>query len=183
MISLYERFLVSSDDYTYKLDDWKNNKVKILLVLGLSGSGKTTLGHGLAKDNNADYFSLDSQFFKPLHKEFKEKHNGEVAKTDKEVFGIIKEINKRFKLLVPKIKKKTVIEGMWPLWLQPKELDKFAIYIMGTSVLMSVYRRHKREGADHNLIRMWDRFLWGSQFNYKSDRRINALKKHLEGLK
>jgi hypothetical protein len=182
---LFEYVLFSGKDYFYRLKDWEDGKVKILLLFGLSGSGKTSTGLWASKKYKADYINLDKEFFKPIHKEFKDKH-GHVAESEEEMLLITKKINVEFKKLLIKIKKKTIIDGLWPLYLNPKELDKYAIVIKGTSILKSSLRRQTRrhkEGKSDPLTHMWNRFWWGNSFNWRVDKRIDLFKKHLDGLK
>jgi hypothetical protein len=179
--NLFERKFISGPDYQYNMDAWNNNKTNILLVLGLSGSGKTTDGILLSKKYNVGYISLDELFYNPIHDKFKEK-TGRYAATIEEMLDITKKINVGFKKMLPTLKKRFVIEGLWPLFMDPKELKNYSIIIKGTSNLKSSYQVKSR--SDHlNLKKSVERFLWTANFNRHVDTRIKMFIRYFEGLK
>ena len=47
--SINENAMFNKKDVEYQLDDFKNNKNNLLLIVGFSGSGKTTLANHFAQ--------------------------------------------------------------------------------------------------------------------------------------
>lgn len=99
---------INTKDFEYKVDDWINDKVKILFITGMTGSGKTTLGKKMAKKYNCDFIQLDD-IYRKLSKEYTTK-----PKSEDIINRAILESNNR----------KCVIEGIHILFLDEFDIIK-----------------------------------------------------------
>lgn len=90
----------------YNIDKWgKNKEDNILYVTGISGSGKSTYAMQMAKENDADYISLDPYtyktvkgFQKGMSKDFNkylDKHVPDWRKQQKEAYALLTKTDRR----------------------------------------------------------------------------------------
>lgn len=136
-----ENFLFSKKDYYYNFEDWVNDKTNLLFILGLSGSGKTTISKKLAEKHNATLIEMDKLFdWDKLHKE--NEANPDEFWFERACDSKTLEIIDKYK----NSKKKVIIEGVYPLFLQyPEDLKDYSIIILRKSVLASSLKAVMRD--------------------------------------
>lgn len=142
---IVEGYVFSDKNLLYKFEEWKSGKNKVLLVTGYSGSGKTALGKQIAEKYNAEYNELDTEVrviakFDELKDKLMEKYSeGDVEKKLHKLIHdyVIARLNR--------VNKQSVWEGCYMLtWLTPKEISKYSVVMMGTSIVKSALQAAKR---------------------------------------
>lgn len=168
---IQEKMLLNEDDIYYNKDKFDSREINICFITGHSGSGKSTMGRELSKDKNTEHYELDDvvtnkdnftmenlkeygdliySFFNGIGKKYyltgkelreENKFEGFYEKelirdfVDYSINYANKHKNKRF-----------VLEGVWIyLFIHPSKLKDSAVYIKGTSRLVSDLRAAKRD--------------------------------------
>lgn len=172
--SINEGYIKNEPDIYYNKEKFDSGEINLCFITGHSGSGKSTMARDLAnEDSNIEYYELDDviankeyftmenfkeygdliySFFKDKGKKYyftagevKEgkhpKYQGDYEKdliTDFVKYSI--NYSKSHKT------KKYVIEGVWLfINIEPSMLKEYAVYIKGTSALISTIRASKRD--------------------------------------
>ena len=166
-----EKYLTNEPDIFYNKDKFESGKINLCFITGLIGSGKSTMAQYMEKKNIEKYelddvffnkikFSMDNlkeygdliySFFKTTGKKFyytkEDVENGNIkpynGDYDKDL------INEFIKYSINYSKshkdRKFIIEGIWLYkYIDPQLLKDYAVYIKGTSVLISALRAGKR---------------------------------------
>jgi len=181
-ISLNESWIISDDDFYYNFDDWLQDKNKILFIIGLSGSGKTTLGNHLANKYNGVLISIDD-IWMPILREYKKKTGKKTPEMTEDEFAKIDDIvEERIKLLLKsKFKNKTIIEGMYMSYDNPKEQS---IIIKGSSYFRSFYQALQRDYdnfAKKGVSRFLDHYWHYLKMSKRHQHMVDNLKNYLKG--
>lgn len=125
------------ENFEYNVDAWKRGEVRALFLSGLSGSGKTTYGRTLAAENGAQLRSLD-KYLKPLLR-FR---FGQF--TSEEYHRLVFEQGIKV-LLEDNPSGRIVFEGGQICWMDPDELRRHAVIVVGTSFAKSTWRAILRD--------------------------------------
>ena len=204
---ILENYVKNEPDIYYNKDKFDSGEINLCFITGHSGSGKSTMAKNMS-GGNIEYYELDDVISNKLSftmenlKEYGDliysffKGPGKKYYYDKEdiKFGKVKEIvGYEYYLIIDFIKycksyakshknKKFIIEGIWLYeFIQPSELKDYAVYIKGTSALLSNIRAANRDSKNDfpdkkdNLKRWkswWDRF---KLFLTSSDGRLGGV--------
>lgn len=186
---LEEGYVKNMKDIYYNKDKFDSGEINLCFITGLSGSGKSTMARGMAKDtvehyelddviankvnftmqNFKDYGDLIYSFFNGVGKKYfvtaedtkKDKSLVTWKDYDKELVNDFVEYSMKY--ANSHKSRKFVVEGIWLFkYIQPAKLDKYAVYIKGTSGLISTiramkrdYNRDKNEGIKFNQRVSW----------------------------
>lgn len=162
--------------------NFKNNNSKMILVTGISGSGKSTLSEKLSKKYNYDIVSFDMVFGyeqdrklnkleKDILNNFKNKYLGYESYDKNKICNIFFDYVKEY---VDKRDLNIIFEGLH--FLRRVEFDKIMnqrIIYKGTSLLVSLYRRTKRNinyilKKDYSFKRRMKEYYWLHVYNIKN---------------
>lgn len=176
---IFESNVLNESDIYYNKDKFDSGETNLCFVTGLSGSGKSTMANGMkaehyelddvgfnwnfSDDNLKDYGDLIYTFFKGIGKKYRVGY----AEVDDSYMSIYSDfVNYSIQYAKAHKNIKFVIEGVQLFqWINPKDLVDYAVYIKGTSRLISTYRAAKRNAGFEN--------------NTKD--KINAIKKQVMG--
>ena len=176
---IFESNILNESDIYYNKDKFDSGETNLCFVTGLSGSGKSTMANGMkaeyyglddvgfnwnfSDDNLKDYGDLIYTFFKGIGKKYRVGY----AEVDDSYTSIYSDfVNYSIQYAKAHKNIKFVIEGVQLFqWINPKDLVDYAVYIKGTSRLISTYRAAKRNAGFEN--------------NTKD--KINAIKKQVMG--
>ena len=176
---IFESNILNESDIYYNKDKFDSGETNLCFVTGLSGSGKSTMANGMkaehyelddvgfnwnfSDDNLKDYGDLIYTFFKGIGKKYRVGY----AEVDDSYTSIYSDfVNYSIQYAKAHKNIKFVIEGVQLFqWINPKDLVDYAVYIKGTSRLISTYRAAKRNAGFEN--------------NTKD--KINAIKKQVIG--
>lgn len=176
---IFESNILNESDIYYNKDKFDSGETNLCFVTGLSGSGKSTMANGMkaehyelddvgfnwnfSDDNLKDYGDLIYTFFKGIGKKYRVGY----AEVDDSYASIYSDfVNYSIQYAKAHKNIKFVIEGVQLFqWINPKDLIDYAVYIKGTSRLISTYRAAKRNAGFEN--------------NTKD--KINAIKKQVMG--
>jgi len=180
--AICENWVFSDDDFYYNFDDWVQDKNKILFIIGLSGSGKTTLGKKLVDKYNGTLISIDD-IWMPILRDYKQKTGKKTPDMTEDEFAKIDDIvEEKIKLLLKsKFKNKTVIEGMYISYDNPKEQS---IVIKGSSYFRSFYQALQRDYdkfSKKGASRFLDHYWHYLKMSKKHQHMIDNLKNYLKG--
>lgn len=182
-----EKVLFNEPDILYNKDKFDNGKINICFVTGLSGSGKSTLANDMEKDgvekyelddvlanyafsdkNLKEYGDLIYSFFMGKGKQYRmteepsEENNWLNNKyTDEFEKGLIRDfVLYSINYAKSHSNKKFVIEGVELYWFfKPEELKDYAVYIKGTSAVISMIRSASRDSKDVKGLKRISSFL------------------------
>lgn len=176
---IFESNILNESDIYYNKDKFDSGETNLCFVTGLSGSGKSTMANGMkaehyelddvgfnwnfSDDNLKDYGDLIYTFFKGIGKKYRVGY----TEVDDSYMSIYSDfVNYSIQYAKAHKNIKFVIEGVQLFqWINPKDLVDYAVYIKGTSRLISTYRAAKRNAGFEN--------------NTKD--KINAIKKQVMG--
>lgn len=186
---LEEGYVKNMEDIYYNKEKFDSGEINLCFITGLSGSGKSTMARGMAKDtvehyelddviankvnftmqNFKDYGDLIYSFFNGVGKKYfvtaedtkKDKSLVTWKDYDKEL--ITDFVEHSMKYANSHKSRRFIVEGIWLFkYVQPAKLDKYAVYIKGTSGLVSMvramkrdYNRDKNEGIKFNQRISW----------------------------
>lgn len=170
-----EKMILNEPDIYYNKEKFDSGEINICFITGHSGSGKSTMANSMetnkiekyelddvisnkltfTMENLKEYGDLIYSFFKgPGKKFFYIKEDIDSGKV-KEYEGNYEEdlIKEFIKYSISYAKsnknKKFVIEGIWLYnFIKPEELKEYAVYIKGTSILISTMRAAKRDSKN-----------------------------------
>jgi hypothetical protein len=166
----------SIENFEYRLDEWKQGKIRALFLCGLSGSGKTTYGRSLATENNCTLVSLDN-YLKPLLRQKYGQFSSE--EYHQKVFDYGTE-----ELLAANPSGKVIFEGGQICWMDPDKLKDHAVIIVGTSFLTSTWRAVLRDFSKEH----WEQYGHiaphvHTAFNMKTFLPLRKVLSHLQKIK
>ena len=161
---IFESNVLNESDIYYNKDKFDSGETNLCFVTGLSGSGKSTMANGMkaehyelddvgfnwnfSDDNLKDYGDLIYTFFKGIGKKYRVGY----AEVDDSYASIYSDfVNYSIQYAKAHKNIKFVIEGVQLFqWINPKDLIDYAVYIKGTSRLISTYRAAKRNAGFEN---------------------------------
>ena len=175
--SLLEGFLKSDKDIYYNKDKFDSGEINLCFITGHSGSGKSTMARSMQSakvehyelddlnqnykftdDNLKEYGDLIYSFFKGPGKKYRyysyEDMQNCTNPLDDSGDEFDKCVNRDFVKYAMKYANshkntKFVIEGIWLyFFFKPEELKDYAVYIKGTSRVLSAFRAAKRDSKD-----------------------------------
>lgn len=171
--SINEGYIKNEPDIYYNKEKFDSGEINLCFITGHSGSGKSTMARNLAEENNVEHYELDDviankenfsmenfkeygdliySFFKGIGKKYyftsKDVKEGKHPKYQGDYEKDL--INDFVKYSINYSKshknKKYVIEGIWLLKnIEPSLIKDYAVYIKGTSALISAIRAAKRD--------------------------------------
>lgn len=161
---IFESNVFNESDIYYNKDKFDSGEINLCFITGLSGSGKSTMANGMkaehyelddvgfnwnfSDDNLKDYGDLIYTFFKGIGKKYRVGY----AEVDDSYLSIYSDfVNYSIQYAKAHKNIKFVIEGVQLFqWINPKDLVDYAVYIKGTSRLISTYRAAKRNAGFEN---------------------------------
>lgn len=209
-----ERTVVNMKDIYYNKDKFDSGEINLCFITGHSGSGKSTMARGMTSnkvevyelddvvynkmnftmENFKEYGNLIYSFFNgPGKKYYYTKEDVDNGKTkgvgDKYEELLIKDFIK-YSMQYAKSHKdmKYVIEGLWLLdFIEPSELKDYAVYIKGTSLLVSTIRAANRDskyeqGFGNNRIKAWVKRVSNIKNFYSCEKDLNKYIKYFSTL-
>lgn len=171
---LQERYLLNEEDLYYNKDKWDKGQTNLCFITGHSGSGKSTMGSNMQKGNitwiNLDDLQCVKDHFTMANlKEYSNLIYSFFAGPGKKWYigfndGIPEEFQKEgeyeralfndfidYAIQYSKSHKneRFVIEGIWLfLFIDPSKLKYYAVYVKGTSMIISKIRGIKRDAKN-----------------------------------
>lgn len=170
---LQEKFIINEKDIYYNKDKFDSGEINLCFIIGQSGSGKTTMAYD-EKDKlgNIEVYMLDYITYNWLYKDIDLSNNNLVSnffkkypefryRTRKDWENDLtwqKESSPNYYITITRKfidfvvqyaesyrNKKYIIEGVQLLYaVDPEDLKEYAVYIKGTSLLLSKFRAAKR---------------------------------------
>ena len=193
---LDESYVINEKDIYYNKDKFDSGEINLCFITGHSGSGKSTMGRELHDKQNVEHYDLDDlnqnykftdddlkeygdliySFFKAPGKKYRYYSYDDMQNCTNPLDDSGDEYDKcvnvdfiKYAMKYAKSHKDTkfVIEGIWIyFFMKPEELKDYAVYIKGTSMLISSYRASKRDSSDEND--KFKRFLYSLKGTAKS---------------
>ena len=170
-----ESYIINEKDIYYNKDKFDSGEINLCFITGHSGSGKSTMANNMENKGiekyelddvlaNKIYYSMDNlkEYGDLIYSFFKTVGSKYYYTKDDIDSGSIKPYNGNYDkdLTVDFINysinyaknhkdKKFVIEGIWLyLYIEPNKLKDYAVYIKGTSRLISDLRAAKRDSKE-----------------------------------
>ena len=184
-----EGYIKSDPDIYYNKNKFDSGEINLCFITGLSGSGKSTMAGEMSKenislddigfnyhfsdDNLKEYGDLIYSFFKGIGKKYRFRKGDNIEEllkpfggewssfhenATKDFVNYAKSYSKSHK------NEKFIIEGVQLYcYIPPQELKDYAVYIKGTSAVISWYRALKRDikqisGTDRKLKAGYHKF-------------------------
>ena len=172
---IFENYVKNEPDIYYNKDKFDSGEINLCFITGHSGSGKSTMARNMS-GGNIEYYELDDVYANKIHftmenlKEYgdliysffkgpgkkyyytkEDIDNGSVKeyKGDYDRDLIVDFINYTKHFAKSHKNKKYVIEGIGVyLFIEPEKLKDYAVYIKGTSRLISDIRAAKRDSKE-----------------------------------
>lgn len=173
MENIDEGMIKNQEDIYYNKDKLDSGEINICFITGHSGSGKSTMGKDMSSKKNVEHYELDDlvhncyfsddnlkeygdliySFLMGSGKKYRlsEDEYKKITESPKDFEKYGREITQSFvdySIKYAKSHKDTVfvIDGIWLyLHIKPSTLDDCAVYIKGTSALISTMRALKRD--------------------------------------
>ncbi len=178
-IPVNETFLISEPDLYYNKKAFDEGRINLCFVIGYSGSGKSVLtkeysGDGIEKVSLDDivcvksHYTLEelresgellySFFTGPGKKYYITREERDLFADHGEVF--VRFINFACEYAKSHTGKKFILEGIWTylFFEDPSEFENYAVFIKGTSLVRSKFRRVMRE-AENDVSEALERLL------------------------
>ena len=174
-----ETFLISEPDLYYNKKAFDEGRVNLCFVIGYSGSGKSVLTKEYTGDN-IEKVSLDDIVCVKSHYTLEElKASGEllysfftgpgkkyyITREERSLFAdhgevFVKFIKYACKYAESHPEKKFILEGIWTylFFEDPSEFDEYAVFMKGTSLVKSKFRRIMRE-SENDVSEALERLL------------------------
>ena len=178
-IPVNETFLISEPDLYYNKKAFDEGKINLCFVIGYSGSGKSVLtkeyvGEGIEKVSLDDIVCVKDHYTleelkasgELLYSFFSgEGKNYYISRGERDIFADHGEVFVEFikfarKYASEHMEKKFILEGIWTYLFfdDPSGFDDYAVFMKGTSLVKSKFRRIMRE-AQNDLYESLDRLL------------------------
>lgn len=175
--SMNESNIINQKDIYYNKDKFDSGEINLCFITGHSGSGKSTMARSMQNskvehyelddlnqnykftdENLKEYGDLIYSFFKGPGKKYRYHSYDDMQNCtnplDDSGDEFDKCVNRDFVKYVMKYANshkntKFVIEGIWLyFFFKPEELKDYAVYIKGTSRILSAFRAAKRDSKD-----------------------------------
>lgn len=176
IIDVKEGNIMNQKDIYYNKEKFDSGEINLCFITGHSGSGKSTMARNMSKDDNIEYYELDDviankkyfsmnnlkeygdliySFFKGLGKKYYYDENdikeGKVKSIGNDYTRLVIQDFVKYAISYANShkNKKYVIEGIWLYcFIEPSILKDYAVYIKGTSNLISNIRAAKRDSKE-----------------------------------
>ena len=211
-----ERYIINEKDIYYNKDKFDKGEINLCFITGQSGSGKSTMARDISnKDSKVEHYELDDvvankmsftmenlkeygeliyTFFNTIGKKYYYTEQEVKEGKHKPYEGYYEEnlikdfVNYTIKFSKSHKNIKYVVEGIWLLdFIEPEKLKDYAVYIKGTSALISQYRAAKRDAKEDypdDKIKRSKKFLkrliFG--FNFELERGVQKYRKYFKSL-
>lgn len=168
-----EKYIMNDDDIYYNKDKFDSGEINLCFITGHGGSGKSTMGEYMAKDKSINHIDLDDVIYRwqytckelfksqPIIESFFTKGPGL-----KYYYTNINEILDKFPdyhkditmefidYIIDYAKansnERNVVEGVWLfIYIEPKKLKDYAVYIKGTAAFTSIFRAVTRDYSNY----------------------------------
>lgn len=178
-IPVNETFLISEPDLYYNKKAFDEGRINLCFVIGYSGSGKSVLTKEYSGDN-IEKVSLDDIVCVKSHYTLEElRESGEllysfftgpgkkfyITREERDLFAdhgevFIRFINFACEYAKSHTGKKFILEGIWTylFFEDPSEFEDYAVFMKGTSLVRSKFRRVMRE-AENDVSEALERLL------------------------
>ena len=216
--AIEEGHFKSDKDIYYNKDKFDSGEINLCFITGHSGSGKSTMARSMQSDK-VEYYELDDlnqnykftdntlkeygdliySFFKGPGKKYRYHSYDDMQNCtnplDDSGDEFDKFVNRDFVKYAMKYAKshkntKFVIEGIWLyFFFKPEELKDYAVYIKGTSRVLSAFRAAKRDSKDADT--KTKRFIYSikgtlstliNKYSIEGEKLINNYRKYYENL-
>ena len=198
-----ETFLVTEPDLYYNKQAFDEGKVNLCFVIGYSGSGKSHLtreyeGDGLEKVELDDLVCVKDHFtlneLKKMGDLLYSFFSGEgskyyISRNERPVFANHAEVFVEFIKYAQEYAeehkdKKFILEGIWTYLFfdDPSKFDKYAVFMKGTSLVKSKFRRMLRESENSistSLDRFFDFGIYAADTTFR-DINVDKWRRHFE---
>lgn len=173
-----EAHVFNTEDIYYNKEKFDSGRTNLCFITGQSGSGKSTMGKAMSSDPTVEWYEMDDvvtnkieftmeqlkeyggliyTFFKGPGKKYYYTKEDIKAGRAKEVEGLYEDrlVNDFVDYAISYAKshkdKKFVLEGIWLYrYVNPRKLTSYAVYIKGTSALVSTIRAAKRDAINYS---------------------------------
>ena len=165
---LNEKVIRNVDDIYYKKPEYDSGKINLCFITGLSGSGKSSMAGDMKGEQKIDHAEIDDVIFNQYYtddqlkemstllysyltgpgKQYRIKDLKEILADQKKfkMQNTIDFVNYAIKYASSHKNEKFIVEGVWLfIYIKPETLKDYAVYIKGTSTLISSYRASKRD--------------------------------------
>lgn len=139
-----ESLLISEQDFQHNFEEWKNDTIQSLFVLGYLGSGKTTTAKQLAQKYNATWIQLDEYREDEMFKLIKKRGLNINILDPKEEEKIYDEVFLNLENRIKSKKERLILEGVDVLFMNRQLVLNNAVIVKGTSLLTSTWRAWRR---------------------------------------
>ena len=178
-IPMKETLFISEPDLYYNKKAFDEGDINLCFVIGYSGSGKSVLTKEYEGDNIEkvslddlvcvkDHYTMDelkemsglmySFFAGPGEKFYISREERDVFSDHGEIF--VNFIKYAWEYASAHKEKRFILEGIWTymFFKDPSEFNDYAVFMKGTSLVKSKFRRLVRE-AGNSPVESWDRLL------------------------
>lgn len=174
---ILESYIKNEPDIYYNKDKFDSGEINLCFITGHSGSGKSTMARNMSNDiieyyelddlqknyifsdkNLKEYGDLIYSFFNGSGKKYRYYSYEDLMNCTNPLdntgdefgkFIVIDFVNYAIKYAKSHKNRKFVLEGIWLyLYIKPEELKDYAVYIKGTSRLISDIRAAKRDSKE-----------------------------------
>lgn len=207
-----EKYIMNEDDIYYNKDKFDAGITNLCFITGHGGSGKSTMGEYMAKEKNIEHVEMDDVIWcwRYINKPFEpgsmlesffttgpgKKYFGTSKQEMRNIFpnydeDIIREfMDFAYKFAETHKNKKYAIEGVQLfLYINPEELNDYAVYIKGTSACVSIFRAVKRDyqkykdaTTSEKIKKSIDRVIIKLSNVKETERAIEKFRKYFSGL-
>ena len=202
-VPMNETFFISEPDLYYHKKAFDKGDINLCFVIGYSGSGKSVLTQEYEGENIEkvslddlvcvkDHYTMDE--LKSMSEMLYSFFSGTGAKyyisrEERDLFADRSEVFTEFIKYARKYSsahkdKKYILEGIWTYLFfdDPSKFDKYAVYMKGTSLIKSKFRRMKRESSN-TPMESWDRLMefgiYAGDTTFK-DGNVDKWRRHFE---
>ena len=202
-IPIKESLFMTEPDLYYNKKAFDEGEINLCFVIGYSGSGKSVLTQEYEGDD-VEKVSLDDLVCARDHYSLKQLRdmgeilysffNGEGAKyyitrEERDLFAdhsevFVKFIEYAIDYAAEHKEKKFILEGIWTylFYDDPSEFDRFAVFMKGTSLMKSKFRRMLREAGNtpqESIDRLLDFGIYAGDTTLK-DGNVDKWRRHFE---
>ena len=171
-----EGVVFNEKDIYYNRDKFEKGETNLCFITGHSGSGKSTMAKGLASTPNIEHYELDDvvankmtftmnqlkeygdliySFFTGVGKKYYYDKSDVDSGNVTPINGLYEEklindfVDFSIKYANSHNDKKIIIEGIWLYeFIEPSKLKEYAVYVKGTSALLSTIRAANRDSRN-----------------------------------
>lgn len=165
---LNEKVIRNVDDIYYKKKEYDSGSINLCFITGLSGSGKSSMAGDMKDTQKLDHAEMDDVIFNFYYtddqlkemstllysyltgpgKQYRVNDLKEILHDQKKykMQNSIDFVNYSINYANSHKNEKFIVEGVWLfIYIKPEVVKDYAVYIKGTSALISSYRASKRD--------------------------------------